>query len=167
MKTHGMQTNLTAAWMSEFREEIDGCIAAGLNNLGVEDEDGYADVHYIMYRLLPGADQEHQDPGQEYIQAAGHPHRMTVEIRREEPDGYRQYVIGRPEAATETDTTETIDYADTPLNVRPSEVLTATEAIPIFLHYYDHHSIPTPWHLRERQHWPHPETPIQSTLNWD
>ncbi|WP_109790271.1 hypothetical protein [Mycolicibacterium cosmeticum] len=63
---------------------------------------------------------------------------------------HRLYTIGHPEAATETAETETIHNGDHEYRVGPAEVLTATEAIELFQHYYDTHTVPAGWHLREQ-----------------
>ncbi|MDT5000703.1 MAG: hypothetical protein QOK12_2808, partial [Mycobacterium sp.] len=46
--------------------------------------------------------------------------------------------------------TEIIFNGDNEYLVRPSEVLTTTEAIELFQHYYGTHTVPAAWHLRER-----------------
>ncbi len=88
----------------------------------------------------------------EWIQATGTaPDRLTVEIKQSDNAGvHRLYTIGHPEAATETAETETIHNGDHEYRLRPAEVLTATEAIELFQHYYDTHTVPAGWHLREQ-----------------
>ncbi|MEN4476137.1 hypothetical protein [Mycolicibacterium cosmeticum] len=133
--------------MSEFTEEIPGQLAAGINRLG----DGEY-TSYSIYPLPPDAGIYDDVYPTEWIQTTGiAPDRLTVEIKQRDAAGvHRLYTIGHPEAATETTETETIYNGDNEYHVRPAEVLTATEAIELFQHYYDTHSVPAGWHLREQ-----------------
>lgn len=151
--THESVTGTTAgtitSWMSEFREEIPHAIAYNINALGADG--GFDDVHtsYRIYRIPEGAKQGDEINPKEWIQTAGTAERLTVEIKRQDTDGvYRQYVVGRPSAADELDESATIQFGEFQLTVRPSEALTAAEAIDLFLEYYDHDTIPPVWHLR-------------------
>ncbi|CDO09886.1 hypothetical protein [Mycolicibacterium cosmeticum] len=133
--------------MSEFTEEIPGQIAAIIKRLG----DGrYTSTS--IYPLPPDAAYDDDVHPTEWIQTTGiAPDRLTVEIKQRDAAGvHRLYTIGRPEAATETAETETIHNGDNEYRVRPAEVLTATEAIELFQHYYDTHTVPAGWHLREQ-----------------
>ncbi|MDX1875940.1 hypothetical protein SBI67_27805 [Mycolicibacterium sp. 120266] len=133
--------------MSNFTEQIPGQLAAGINRLG----DGKY-TSYSIYPLPPDAAYDEDVHPTEWIQTTGiAPDRLTVEIKQRDAAGvHRLYTIGHPEAATETAETETIHNGDNEYHVRPAEVLTATEAIELFQHYYDTHTIPTGWHLREQ-----------------
>lgn len=86
---------------------------------------------------------------QEYIQAAGGRDRMTVEVRRHEDVGYRQYVIGRSSAGDVMSPTMTSiiwDEVETP--VLSTEVFTAAEAAGLFIAYYSTTRIPSAYVLR-------------------
>ncbi|MCX2711961.1 hypothetical protein [Mycolicibacterium sp. J2] len=133
--------------MSEFTEEIPGQITAGITRLG----DGEY-TSYSIYPLPPDVGIYDDVHPTEWIQTTGvAPDRLTVEIKQRDNTGvHRLYTIGHPEAAAETAETETIHNGDNQYHVRPAEVLTATEAIDLFQHYYDTHTIPTGWHLREQ-----------------
>jgi hypothetical protein len=133
--------------MSDFTEEIPGQIAAGINRLG----DGEY-TYYSIYPLPIDAKYDETVYPDEWIQTTGiAPERLTVEIRRLDPDGsYRVYTIGHPQAADEPAETEPIRNGDNTYLVRPAEVLTAAEAIDLFQHYYDHHAVHSGWHLREQ-----------------
>lgn len=86
----------------------------------------------------------------EWIQVAGTADRLTVEAKFFSKYGlYRQYVVGRKEARTEQSETESIQFGEHQIPVRPSEVLTAAEAIQLFLYFYDNNRVEAGWHLRE------------------
>ena len=138
-------------WMSEFPEEIPVYISNAIHGLGAENGPGDIDTFYRIYPIPEGATGPNQGDPKEWIQAAGTAERLTVEVKRREADGtYRQYTVGRPSAAGEPAESELILIGDkNELPVRPSEVLTAADAIGIFQHYYDHQTIPEGWHLRE------------------
>ncbi|MGL6234055.1 MAG: hypothetical protein ACRC20_01790 [Segniliparus sp.] len=140
------------SWMSEFPQEIPGQLAAGLSRLGKDG--GFNDIHvyYRIYQIPPGTVQGREIDPQEWIEAAGTADRLTVEVKRRDADGvHRLYTVGRPGAANEGQTSETLRFTFTEAHVCPSEVLTAAEAIGIFQHYYDHHQIPVDWELRETE----------------
>jgi hypothetical protein len=150
--THGMEIGTTRGsfnmTMSEFSQEIPGQLAAGLNALGKDGGFDDVDLSFEIFPLPPGARNADVVRG-EYIQAGGTAQRLTVEIRRIDADGQpRQYTVGHPAAADEDSESEILKFGDNAIAVRPSEVLTAAEAIPIFQHYYDHHSVPEGWYLR-------------------
>jgi hypothetical protein len=133
--------------MSDFTEEIPGQIAAIIKRLG--------DGRYTSTSIYPlpadAAYDEDVHPS-EWIQTTGvAPDRLTVEIKQRDSTGvHRLYTIGHPEAAAETAETEIIYSGDNEYLVRPAEVLTAADAIELFQHYYDTHSVPAGWHLREQ-----------------
>jgi hypothetical protein len=141
-----LASNKAKMRMSEYPEEIPGQIAAGINRLGSRG--------YTLYSIYPiGADVPYDEfpyPAQ-WIQATGiAPDRLTVEIKQRDGAGiHRLHAIGHQEASAETAETEIIYNGDNEYRVRPAEVLTATEAIGLFQHYYETHSIPAGWHLRE------------------
>ncbi|WP_337954309.1 hypothetical protein [Mycobacteroides abscessus] len=137
------------SWMSEFREEIPHAISYNINALGADG--GFDDIHtsYRIYRIPDGMQQGDKISPTEWIQTAGTAERLTVEIKKQDSDGiYRQYVVGRSGGAEEQDETESIQFGDFELPVRPSEVLTAADAIDLFLEFYDYNAIPPVWHLR-------------------
>ena len=145
--THILESNRAKARMSDFTEEIPGQIAAGINRLG--------DGKYTYYSIYPvGAEVPYDEfpYSHEWIQATGiAPDRLTVEIKQRDADGvHRLYTIGRPGDAGESAATEPIQNGDNTYLVRPSEVLTAADAIALFQHYYDNHSVPEGWNLREQ-----------------
>ncbi|TXH25096.1 MAG: hypothetical protein E6R06_10355 [Mycobacterium sp.] len=133
--------------MSIFTEEIPGQIAAGINRLGAG--------RYTYYSIYPVAADVPYDKfpySHEWIQATGvAPDRLTVEIKQRDALGeHRLYTIGRSDSADDSATTEPIQNGDNTYLVRPSEVLTATDAIALFQHYYDTHAVPAGWSLREQ-----------------
>jgi hypothetical protein len=145
--THIQKTNRGSGWMSDFTEEIPSQIAAIINRLG----DGrYSSTS--IYPLPPDAAYDEDVYPTEWIQTTGiAPDRVTVEIKQRDPAGiHRLYTIGHPAAASETAETEIIYNGDNEYRVRSAEVLTATEAIALFQHYYDTNSVPAGWHLREQ-----------------
>jgi hypothetical protein len=133
--------------MSQFTEEIPGQIAAIINRLG--------DGRYTRMSIYPlpadAAYDETVNPT-EWIQTTGiAPDRLTVEIKQADATGvHRLYTIGRPAGAGESAPTEPIENGDNTYLVRPAEVLTATDAIALFQHYYDTHAVPVGWDLREQ-----------------
>ncbi|WP_418002997.1 hypothetical protein ACNO8X_23805 [Mycobacterium sp. PDNC021] len=133
--------------MSEFTEEIPGQIAAGINRLG----DGRY-TYYSIYPVAPEVPYDELPYSHEWIQATGvAPERLTVEIKQRDAKGeHRLYTIGYQDVAQESGATEPIQNGDNTYLVRPSEVLTATDAIELFLHYYDTHAVPDGWSLREQ-----------------
>jgi hypothetical protein len=154
--THVLKLSNASMWMSEFTEEIPGQIAAGINALGHDDETSYS-----IYPLPADAQYDVTIYPDEWIQTTGiAPDRLTVEIRRLDPDNtYRVYTVGHCEAENETDATEPIRNGDYTYLVRPAEVLSADEAIDLFQHYYDHHAVAAGWHLREQPEFATPNEP--------
>lgn len=145
--THVQATNRSSGWMSDFPEEIPGQIAAIINRLG--------DGRYMYMSIYPlPADAGIYDDVHptEWMQATGvAPDRLTVEIKQADAKGvHRLYTIGRPARAGESAMTERIQNGDNTYMVSTSEVLTATDAIALFQHYYDTHSVPDGWSLREQ-----------------
>lgn len=145
--THILESNRAKMRMSIFTEEIPGQIAAGINRLG----DG-EDTYYSIYPVAPDVPYDEFPYSHEWIQATGiAPDRLTVEIKQRDADGvHRLYTIGRTGGAGESAATEPIQNGDNTYLVRPSEVLTAADAIALFQHYYDNHSVPEGWNLREQ-----------------
>ncbi|MDX1875941.1 hypothetical protein SBI67_27810 [Mycolicibacterium sp. 120266] len=133
--------------MSDLPDEIPAQLAAGINRVGSR---GY--TLYSIYAVGPEVPYDEFPHPTEWIQTTGvAPDRLTVEIKQRDNTGvHRLYTIGHPEAATETAETETIHNGDNKYRVRPAEVLTATEAIALFQHYYDTHTVPAGWRLREQ-----------------
>lgn len=107
---------------------------------------------FCIYPLPPDFEhgrRNYWDVADEYLQSAGSADRLTVEVRRLEVGGYRQYVIGRPTAGDPGPADEMIEWSDHRLWVRSSELFTADEAIPIYLHYWQHDAtLPTGVELR-------------------
>ncbi|BCI83046.1 hypothetical protein MTY66_46710 [Mycolicibacterium sp. TY66] len=145
--THILESNRAKMRMSIFTEEIPGQIAAGINRLG----DG-EDTYYSIYPVGPEVPYDEFPYSHERIQATGvAPDRLTVEIKQRDANGvHRLYTIGRLGDAGEWAETEPIQNGDNTYLVRPSEVLTATDAIALFQHYYDTHTVPEGWSLREQ-----------------
>lgn len=133
--------------MSDFPEEIPGQIAAIINRLG----DGRY-TYMSIYPLPADAGIYDDVHPTEWMQATGvAPDRLTVEIKQRNGNGeHRMYTIGRPGDAGESAATEPIQNGDNTYLVRPAEVLTATDAIALFQHYYDTHAVPDGWSLREQ-----------------
>lgn len=145
--THILESNRAKMRMSEFIEEIPIQIAAGINRLG--------DCRYTYYSIYPVSAEVPYDEfpySHDWIQATGiAPDRLTVEIKQRDADGvHRLYTIGRSTGYGETAETEPIQNGDDTYLVHPAEVLTAIDAIALFQHYYDTHTVPTGWHLRDR-----------------
>ncbi|MDT5095658.1 MAG: hypothetical protein QOH60_5021 [Mycobacterium sp.] len=144
--THVAENNRSSGWMSNFTEEIPGQLAAIINRLG----DGEYE-YYLIYPLPADAEYDEVVHPTEWLQTAGSAERLTVEIKRLDDDGvHRLYTVGRADAANESNASEAVRRGDVEYAVRPSEVLTAADALTLFQHYYDHHEIPQGWHLREQ-----------------
>jgi hypothetical protein len=141
-----LESNKAKMRMSEFPEEIPGQIAAGIKRLGTR---GY--THYSIYPIDPDVPYDEFPSPVEWIQTTGvAPDRLTVEIKQADAKGvHRLYTVGRA-AATESAATEPIQNGDNTYMVRPSEVLTATDAIALFQHYYETKAVPQGWSLREQ-----------------
>ncbi|KAB7753967.1 hypothetical protein [Mycolicibacterium mucogenicum] len=131
--------------MSDFPEEIPGQIAAIINRLG----DGRY-TYMSIYPLPTDAGIYDDVHPTEWMQATGvAPDRLTVEIKQVDAKGvHRLYTIGTPGGAGESAETEPIQNGDNTYLVCPSEALTATDAIALFQHYYDTHTVPEGWSLR-------------------
>nr|WP_234791655.1 hypothetical protein [Mycolicibacterium mucogenicum] len=140
-------TNRSSGWMSDFPEEITRQIAAIINRLG----DGRY-TYTSIYPLPADAGIYDDVHPTEWMQATGvAPDRLTVEIKQVDAKGvHRLYTIGRPGGAGESAETEPIQNGDNTYLVRPAEVLAATDAIALFQHYYDTHTVPEGWSLREQ-----------------
>jgi hypothetical protein len=145
--THVQATNRSSGWMSDFTEEIPDQIAAIVNRLG----DGRY-TYMSIYRLPTDAGIYDDVHPTEWMQATGvAPDRLTVEIKQADATGVHcVYTIGRPRGAGEAAETEPIQNGGNTYLVRPAEVLTATDAIQLFQHYYETHSVPSGWSLREQ-----------------
>ncbi|EFV13914.1 hypothetical protein [Segniliparus rugosus] len=125
-------------------------LAAEIERLGAGGEEEERTINLVLVPLAPGREYEEDRTTKEFLQTAGTAERLTAEIKRREPDGsHRQYVLGRPSAAEETDRSELIRFGEYQQAVRPSEVLTAAEVVPLFQHYHEHAAIRGDWHLRE------------------
>lgn len=146
--THVRKSNRSSGWMSEFTEEVPGQIAAGINRLG--------DGRYTSYSIFPlpaGAQYDDTVVPAEWMQATGvAPDRITVEVKQADAEGvHRLYTVGRSTgAAGRTALTEPIQNGDNTYMVQPSEVLSAADAIELFQSYYDTHSVPSRWNMREQ-----------------
>jgi hypothetical protein len=142
-----LESNKAKMRMSEFPEEVPGQIAAGIKRLGTR---GY--THYSIYPIGPDVPYDEFPYPTEWIQTTGiAPDRLTVEIKQADAKGvHRLYTIGRPDGPGGSAETEPIQNGDNTYMVRPSEVLTATDAIELFQHYYETHAVPAGWSLREQ-----------------
>lgn len=145
--THIIETNELKMRMSEFTEEIPLQIRAGINQIGNGDR-----TYYSIYPVGQDVPYDEFPYSHEWIQATGTaPDRLTVEIKQADADGvHRLYTIGRTDAADSSAATEPIQNGDNTYMVRPAEVLTATDAIALFQHYYETHAVPAGWSLREQ-----------------
>jgi hypothetical protein len=93
-------------------------------------------------------EQAEEQYGDSYIQAGGTAEKMSVELRRREDDGeYRFYVVGRDHDLAEP-LTETIDVQAAHEPRHPSELFTADQAAPVFMHYVEHQTVPDGYTLR-------------------
>jgi hypothetical protein len=83
----------------------------------------------------------------EYMQAAGGPSRMTVEVRRRNGDGYSQFVVG---GATGNGgrATETIEWDGVKTVVHPNEVFGVDEVAELFIEYFRTGDVPTHYRCR-------------------
>lgn len=145
----GTDVGTFTSWMSDYPPEVKTQLSVGLTRLGQVGRHNDTYITYEIYQIPPGTKQGDDITTDEYIQAGGKAERLTVEIRRIEQDGRpHQYTIGRAEAANEAGATEFIRFGENEVRVRPSEVLTAAEAIELFQYYYDHHKVAPGWNLR-------------------
>lgn len=87
----------------------------------------------------------------EYIQTAGSPDRMSVEVRRIEPGGPGQYVVGRPALPSEDEElpTEVIRWNQAQTMVRPTEIFHVDEVAELFITYYRTGWVPPSCTLRK------------------
>lgn len=145
--THILASDGATMRMSIWTEEIPAQIASGINSLG----DG-EDTFFSIYPVGPDVPYDEFPYPDEWIQTTGvAPDQLTVEIKQADANGVRRlYTIGRPGSAGELGETEPIHNGDNTYLVRPSEVLTATDAIALFQHYYETHAVPAGWSLREQ-----------------
>lgn len=145
--THVIATNRSPGWMSEFPEEVPAQISAIINRLG---DRRY--THLSIYPLPADTAYDETIHPTVWMQATGvAPDRLTVEIKQADAEGvHRLYTIGRPDGTGEAAETAPIQNGDNTYLVRPSEVLTATDAIALFQHYYDTHTVLACWSLREQ-----------------
>lgn len=106
-----------------------------------------------LWALPNGAELDEVDSRrgiEEYIQAGGSKERMTVEVRRLEPGGAGQYVVGRASLSSEDEALdEVIRWDDHQTAVRASEVWAADQAAAIFIAYYQTGWVPESHTLRE------------------
>ncbi len=142
--------------MSDFPEAIPGQIAAIINRLG----DGRY-THLSIYPLPADAAYDETVHPTEWMQSTGvAPSRLTVEIKEADANGVcRLYTIGRSDGAGTSAETEPSQNGDNTYLVRPAEVLCATDAIELFLHYYETHTVPAGWSLREQPEFADTEGP--------
>ncbi|OII33044.1 hypothetical protein BIU98_06220 [Curtobacterium sp. MMLR14_010] len=93
-------------------------------------------------------EQAEEQYGNSYLQAGGTAEKMSVELRRREDDGeYRFYIVGRDHDLAEP-LTETIDVQAAHEPRHPSELFTADQAAPVFMHYVEHQTVPDGYTLR-------------------
>lgn len=79
-------------------------------------------------------EQAEEQYGGSYLQAGGIAEKMSVELRRREDDGeYRFSIVGRDHDLAEP-LTETIDVQAAHEPRHPSELFTADQAAPVFMH---------------------------------
>ncbi|MHA7662685.1 hypothetical protein [Mycolicibacterium sp. HS_4_1] len=142
-----LASNKAKMRMSEFPEEIPAQIAAGINRLGTR---GY--TYYSIHPIGPEVPYDEFPSPAEWIQTTGvAPDRLTVEIKQADAKGvHRLYTVGRPDGPGDSAETEPIQNGDNTYMVRPSEVLSAADAIELFQHYYETKAVPQGWSLREQ-----------------
>jgi hypothetical protein len=146
MKTHQMHTNRSDMWLNESPEEACNQIAIFVGALGKGKYE-----HFSINRVPPETEYDEFPHPDEWIQSGGGPQRLTVEVKKLDPDGVlRLYVVGHPTAAEEQEESEVIEFGGYEYRVLPAEVLNPNEAIHLFQYYYYHNSIPEGWHLRQR-----------------
>ena len=103
-----------------------------------------------LWALPPGkdVDQVPADFPDEYIQTAGRSDRLTVEIREVVNGVSIQQVIGRSTPAESGWETVAWDRFEVP--VLKNELLTAADAVNLFLEYYESKQVPTGYNKRPR-----------------
>jgi hypothetical protein len=93
-------------------------------------------------------EQAKEQYGGSYLQAGGTAEKMSVELRRREDDGeFRFYIVGRDHDLAEP-LTETIDVQAAHEPRHPSELFTADQAAPVFMHHVEHQTVPDGYTLR-------------------
>lgn len=83
----------------------------------------------------------------EYIQVAGRPARMTVEVRRPHGDGYSHCVVGRP-SGKGGPATETIEWDGVETAVQANEVFDVEEVGVLFVAYFRAGDVPSRYRCR-------------------
>ena len=113
--------------------------------------DGVEAYTYIIWRA-PKPEKGFVTPddvGDSFMQAAGSPDGITVEVRLPGPDGESHlYTVGRPEPADGTTTLIPISRTRA-VRVFSNEVFSADEAAVIFYTYYLTDTVSQPYVLRE------------------
>jgi hypothetical protein len=109
---------------------------------GLAHLDGTEFCSFLLHGLPDDFREGHDrldEYAEEYLQSAGSASRMSLELRRLEPDGYAQYAIGRecPDDASPV-LGEEISWAGHTLRLRSCEVFDASSAAPAYHHYRLH-----------------------------
>ena len=103
--------------------------------------DGLVRYSLSLWRLPEGVRFDSVDLAawpREYVQAAGSADGMTVEVRRREPSGWGQYVVGRAAHDNSGSPAEVvIPWNGHEARVSSSEVFSAAEAAEVFARYYE------------------------------
>ena len=121
----------------------------------VDSLDGVRRYAWTLWRLPQGTPIDLLDtrvyPTQ-YLQLAGTRQRMTIEIRRDGSDGMEpgHYVVGRERGGTgpADEAGEVIRWDKHSTVVRPSEVFTSDQALPVLVAYYQTDDVPPGHSLR-------------------
>lgn len=166
--THVMQIGtdrgVISMEMSEYAQEIPAQINAGLNRLGASTSFDDVNTFFTIGTIADATTGDRSIIGDEFIQAGGSIDRLSVEISRVESDGKtHEYTVGRPPPSNAGVAPELIRFGDNQVLVHPSEVLTASDAVELFQHYYDHHAIAPGWHLRPLSPEPSADQPNDDT----
>ena len=113
----------------------------------LERMDGEGLQSLVLWHYPADEEFEHPEYLSNYIQCAGTARRLTVELRRTQPDGtYTHWVLGRfVPTGTES---ETIQWAEFSTRVHPEEVWTAADVAPLFDYYATHRTLPDTIHRR-------------------
>jgi hypothetical protein len=115
--------------------------------------DGVKRFSVVLWKIPDGMEFSDVNLGEypkEYIQTAGSPERMAVEIRRQNSDGEpRQFAIGHAVEDEIPERSEIVSWSTHEVIVQGNEVLDVEEVVALFSHYYRHGEVSSNYSQRE------------------
>ncbi len=147
--SHATTANGRTSWeITDSYRPLEDEVRRGLAVL-----DGEEDFATSLWRLPEGlrfADKLPVGYPFSYLQSAGSAERMTLEMRVSHGDNEvaDHFVVGRPVVDQFAEPVAQVPWAEHIQTVFANEVFDATEAGDIYLHYYQHDTIPETYSLR-------------------